>query len=158
MAHMMETHNGRQGYSSGHARHYCAQAGGTAAHRKPGSLRESALHTQTVLDNMVDGVITINVHGLVESFNRAASSIFGYAPEEVLGRNVSMLMPEFHRGHYDDYLQHYQNTGVAHVIGTHRCRSTGTLEPRHARHGGTGTFHPAGRRNRNDPAPGSVGA
>jgi PAS domain-containing protein len=44
------------------------------------ALRESALHTQAILDNVVDAVITINRDGLIESFNRAATSIFGYRP------------------------------------------------------------------------------
>jgi PAS domain-containing protein len=50
------------------------------------ALRDAALHTQTILDNMVDGVISINAQGLVESFNYAASHMFGHAVHEVLGR------------------------------------------------------------------------
>lgn len=56
------------------------------------ALRESALHTQTVLDNMVDGVITINAQGLVESFNKAACRIFGYPPDDVIGRPASVIL------------------------------------------------------------------
>jgi len=84
------------------------------------SLRESDLHNQTILDNIVDGVITINAQGRMESFNKAASTIFGYAPEEVLGRNVAMLMPQTHGSHHDGYLQHFQRTGEARVIGKPR--------------------------------------
>jgi diguanylate cyclase (GGDEF)-like protein/PAS domain S-box-containing protein len=84
------------------------------------TLRDSALHTQTILDNMVDGVITISAQGLVESFNFAASRIFDYPIHEVLGRNVSMLMPEPYRSHHDGYLQHYMQTGQARVIGQPR--------------------------------------
>ena len=84
------------------------------------NLRESALHTQAILDNMHDGVITIDDHGLMESFNKAASIIFGYAPEEVVGQNVSMLMHEPQHSHHDDYLQHYRDTGEARMIGAPR--------------------------------------
>jgi diguanylate cyclase (GGDEF)-like protein/PAS domain S-box-containing protein len=81
------------------------------------SLRESALHTQTILDNMVDGVITINPQGLVESFNKAASTIFGYAPQEIIGHNLSVLMPEPHRSQHNGFLAHYQQTGEERIIG-----------------------------------------
>ncbi|MDO8250739.1 MAG: EAL domain-containing protein [Rhodoferax sp.] len=81
------------------------------------SLRQSALHSQTILDNIADGVITINAQGLIESFNKAASTIFGYAPEVVLGRNVAMLMPEPVRSHHDAYLQQGQSTGQASIVG-----------------------------------------
>ena len=83
-------------------------------------LEESALHSQAILDNMVDGVITIDVRGRIQSFNQAASEIFNYPLEEVLERNVSMLMPDPHRSHHDGYLQHFQHTGEARVIGKPR--------------------------------------
>ncbi len=84
------------------------------------ALEESARHSQAVLDNMVDGVITIDVRGRIQSFNQAASRIFGYRLAEVLERNVSVLMPEPHRSHHDGYLHHFQHTGEARVIGKPR--------------------------------------
>ncbi|SDP48280.1 response regulator receiver modulated diguanylate cyclase/phosphodiesterase with PAS/PAC sensor(s) [Rhodoferax sp. OV413] len=84
------------------------------------ALQATAQHSQAILDNMVDGVITIDARGQMESFNKAASAIFGYAPDEVLGRNVAMLMPGPHRQHHDSYLQHFQRTGEARVIGLPR--------------------------------------
>ena len=81
------------------------------------TLHDTALHKQTILDSMADGVVTINAQGLIESFNPAACGIFGYAADEVLGCNVSMLMPEPHWSHHDDYLSHYRNTGEARVVG-----------------------------------------
>ncbi|WP_114969102.1 putative bifunctional diguanylate cyclase/phosphodiesterase [Rhodoferax ferrireducens] len=84
------------------------------------SLRQSALHSQTILDNMADGVITIDAQGLIESFNKAASTIFGYRLEAVLGRNVAMLMPEPVRSHYNDLLQLSQSTGPASIVGLPR--------------------------------------
>jgi len=97
------------------------------------ALRESALHTQTILDNMVDSVITIDRHGLIESFNRAATSIFSYAANEVIGRNVSMLMADHDRRHHDVYMQHHHDTGETRVIGKVRemlaARKNGQVFP-----------------------------
>lgn len=84
------------------------------------ALRESAMYTQSLLDNVVDAVITINREGLIESFNRAATSTFGYDAMDVIGRNVSMLMPEPDRSRHDSYLQRYHETREAKVIGQPR--------------------------------------
>ncbi|MEJ6007459.1 PAS domain S-box protein [Paucibacter sp. AS339] len=96
-------------------------------------LKESAQHTQAILDNMEDGVISIDAQGLMISFSQAASEIFGYAPDEVLGRNVSMLMPEPHRSHHDHYLALYAKGGEARMIGRPRelegLRKDGSLFP-----------------------------
>lgn len=96
-------------------------------------LKESAQHTQAILDNMEDGVISIDARGLIVSFSQAASEIFGYVPEEVLGRNVSMLMPEPHRSHHDHYLALYGKSGEARMIGRPRelegLRKDGSLFP-----------------------------
>ena len=56
-------------------------------------LRDQALKTQAILDNMVDGMITINADGIIEAFNPAAEQIFGYTADEALGQNVTILMP-----------------------------------------------------------------
>ena len=84
------------------------------------ALLEQARHTQAILDNIVDGIVTINQQGIIESFNPAASAIFGYTPDEVVGCNVSMLMPSPHREAHDDYLRNYQASGVAQIIGITR--------------------------------------
>ncbi|MFO1193335.1 MAG: PAS domain S-box protein [Rhodoferax sp.] len=81
------------------------------------ALRESALHTQAILDNVVDAVITINRDGVIESFNRAATSIFGYRPVEVIGHNVALLMADHDRQHHDAYMRHHLDTGESRVIG-----------------------------------------
>ena len=46
-----------------------------------------------ILDNTVDGIITINEHGLIEAYNKACCNLFGYTPEDVIGKNIKILMP-----------------------------------------------------------------
>ena len=77
---------------------------------------ESAALLSAIIQNAIDGIITIDDRGKVESINPAACNLFLYNPEEVIGNNVSMLMPEpYHREH-DDYLHRYQKTGDPHII------------------------------------------
>lgn len=73
-----------------------------------------------IIDTAIDGIITIDNKGIVESINPSACSLFGYLPEEVVGNNISMLMPEPDRGRHDGYIERYQKTGEAHIIGVGR--------------------------------------
>jgi len=97
------------------------------------ALKEQVEHTQTILDNMVDGIITIDQDGIIQSCNPTASRIFAYTTEEVLGKNVKMLMPSPHRENHDSYLRNYQATGVARIVGIGRevegLRKDGSLFP-----------------------------
>jgi PAS domain S-box-containing protein len=72
------------------------------------------------VDNVVDAIITIDEAGTVETFNRAAETIFGYDASEVIGQNVRMLMPNPDRGRHDGYLSSYIGTGEAKIIGIGR--------------------------------------
>ena len=75
------------------------------------ALIEGAQYRQAILDNMVDAVMTINRSGLVESFNKAACSIFGYQATEIMGQHLSLLMPVAHRDSDEAYLARFLRTG-----------------------------------------------
>ena len=89
-------------------------------HQAEARLRASALYSQTILDNMLDGVVTIGATGLIQSCNKAACALFGYAADELVGRNVSLLMPDPHVALHDVYLQQFLDSGEKHLIGKAR--------------------------------------
>src|SRR5690242_5720627 len=82
--------------------------------------RDSDAQIRAILDTAVDAIITIDERGRMESFNRAAQKLFGFQPNEVIGKNVKMLMPEPYRGEHDGYLSSYLRTGKAKIIGIGR--------------------------------------
>jgi two-component system sensor kinase FixL len=84
------------------------------------SARASAERLRAVIDNAHDAIIAIDARGAIETFNRAAQRIFGYTPEEVIGKNVSMLMPQPYRREHDGYINNYLTTGIPRIIGTGR--------------------------------------
>jgi hypothetical protein len=83
-------------------------------------LRDNEARLRAVMDNAVDGLITIDERGIVTSFSRPAERIFSFCADEVLGRNVNMLMPEPFHGAHDGYLAAYLTTGQAKIIGIGR--------------------------------------
>lgn len=82
--------------------------------------KESNLKLEAILDSIADAVINIDECGTVLSFNRAATNIFGYQEQEVVGKNIKMLMPEDIAQQHDHYLAQYLTSGVAKIIGSGR--------------------------------------
>ena len=83
-------------------------------------LQASQIRRQAVLENVVDGIITIDSRGVIQDFNRAAEKMFGYTAAEAVGNNVSMLMPPQIAAEHDGYLENYLRGGPAHIIGIGR--------------------------------------
>jgi len=82
-----------------------------------GELEKSQNQLQAIIQNVMDGIITINKSGEIQGFNPAVEQIFGYLQQDVLGKNVKMLMPEPHRGEHDTYLNRYLSTGQRRILG-----------------------------------------
>jgi len=74
----------------------------------------------SVLDSMLETVVTIDEQGVIQSMNRAGEKMFGYSANEIIGRNVSTLMPEPYRSEHDGYIQRYLRSGEPHIIGKGR--------------------------------------
>ncbi|HLL54418.1 MAG TPA: PAS domain S-box protein, partial [Myxococcaceae bacterium] len=84
------------------------------------ALRETSERLRAVLDTAVDGIITIDERGIIQTVNAATVQLFQYAPEELIGQNVKVLMPEPYRREHDSYMARYRDTGVPRVIGIGR--------------------------------------
>ncbi len=82
------------------------------------SNREQEL--KTILDTVVDGILTIDEKGNLRQLNKSAEKMFGYPSQEVVGKNVKMLMPEPYASEHDNYLKSYAETGAAKIIGIGR--------------------------------------
>lgn len=97
------------------------------------SLQEAALHTLSILDNMLDGVLTIDRKGHIESANKAAVKLFGYSANEMLGHSVAMLLPEPYSGEHDQQMQLFKHSGSNYLVGKPReilgKRKDGTVFP-----------------------------
>ncbi len=84
------------------------------------NLKESADHTQAILDNMFDGVISIDEQGVIQSMNSAASKIFGYSANEAIGENVTLLMPPHLKSQYEAHLNYHHESLDSPVLNTLR--------------------------------------
>ncbi|MDP2809482.1 MAG: PAS domain S-box protein [Rhodocyclaceae bacterium] len=83
-------------------------------------LAAHSARTQAILRTMLDGVIHIDAQGKILTANEAVTTLFGYEEHELLGANVSLLMPEPHRSAHDGYLQRYRDTDVSRLCGRRR--------------------------------------
>lgn len=96
-------------------------------------LRESEARVHAIVETAAEGIIVIGEQGIIERFNPAAERMFGYTEAEVMGKNISMLMPAPYREEHDGYLARYLKTGEKKIIGIRRemvgMRSGGATFP-----------------------------
>jgi PAS domain S-box-containing protein len=105
----------------------------TERKRAEAALRESEQRMRAILETAVEGIVTIDERGIIESLNPAACRTFGYEPHEIIGQNVSVLMPSPDREKHDGYIANFLRSGHAKIIGIGRevvgRRKDGTLFP-----------------------------
>ena len=83
-------------------------------------MKQEKATLDAILNSIVDGVITIDHLGTIASFNNAAESLFGYSADEVVGKNLKMLMPDPDQSKHDGYLKSYLRSGDPKIIGIGR--------------------------------------
>tara|TARA_R110002049_G_scaffold265234_2_gene441348 strand:+ start:1821 stop:3071 length:1251 start_codon:yes stop_codon:yes gene_type:complete len=95
--------------------------------------QEDELRAQAIFNASVDGIITISDKGIIESMNPSSLVLFGYAADELIGKNINCLMPQPHRKQHDQYIDNYNTTGQKKIIDTGRevegLRKDGTTFP-----------------------------
>ena len=105
----------------------------TSRRRAEEALRASEALTRSVVYSALDGIVTADESGTILSFNPAAERMFGYAAEEAIGQNLSLLMAEPDRSKHDSYIRTYLETGKKKIIGigreTQGLRKNGTAFP-----------------------------
>jgi PAS domain S-box-containing protein len=103
--------------------------------RNEETVRASEARMQAILKTATDAIITMDVHGIIQSVNPASERMFGYAAAEMVGQNVGLIMPSPYREEHDGYLRQYLQTGNKHVIGASRelyaRRKDGGIFPMH---------------------------
>jgi len=96
-------------------------------------LIEKTEQLNAVINTTIEAIITIDRNGIILSMNKAGEQMFGYTPDELIGRNVNALMPSPHTQEHDQYIQRYLDTGEARIIGKGReliaKRKDGSLFP-----------------------------
>lgn len=125
-------------YPSAHHQHFIAMVTHTAAiaierQQSEAALKDAAEYTQIILDNVVDGIVTTDAHGKLESYNNSAARIFGYSAEEVLGKSINQLTPGLHRETGTNKLDTLSAEAPARVLSRRRemegLRKEGTSFP-----------------------------
>ena len=97
------------------------------------ALQASEQISSAIVETAVNAIITIDASGIIETVNTATERLFGYQRIELIGKNISMFMPQPYRDRHDGYIQNYLNTGVKRIIGIGRevvgQRKDGTVFP-----------------------------
>ena len=88
----------------------------TESERTTLAFRDAATRLKATLDNVLDGIVTIDDHGNIDSFSAGAEQLLGYQAGEVIGQNVKLLMPAVHASGHDTYLATYRATRVPHIM------------------------------------------
>ncbi len=83
-------------------------------------VKDSAKRLRAVMDNVLESIVTIDRHGIIQSVNQPTAQMFGYDLDELIGQNVKMLMPEPHRSAHDQYIENYRSTRIAKIMGAGR--------------------------------------
>lgn len=83
-------------------------------------VQRSEVRHRAVLAGLLDPLLTIDGRGTVQEVSRSVENAFGYRPEELIGKNIRMLMPEPHSSQHDGYLEHYRRTGQTGILGRTR--------------------------------------
>lgn len=98
-------------------------------------LKEKEERLRMTVENAADGIIVIDENGIIDTFNESAQHIFGYTPDEVIGEDVALLMPDADGKNHDNYVTHFLKTGRSTVLGVGRevtaKRKNGNLFPLH---------------------------
>jgi PAS domain S-box-containing protein len=84
------------------------------------SLQSSVARQRAILQSMVDGLVTIDARGRIHNVNNAITTLFGYEPQELIGKNVAMLMPEPMHSEHENYIGNYLSTGESKILGKGR--------------------------------------
>ncbi len=92
----------------------------TEQKRAQEALQDREAKTNAILETAVDGIVTTDANGVIESFNPAAERLLGYRADEVIGRNVKILMPIPYQDGHDSYINSYLNTGQPKLLGIGR--------------------------------------
>ncbi len=96
-----------------------AGPGAPSAHGPP-TVEQSELLHRSLIDGMLDPVLTIDLTGRILHANRAVEQAFGYTADDLVGRNIKLLMPEPYHSEHDGYLAHYRRTGETNILGRTR--------------------------------------
>jgi PAS domain S-box-containing protein len=90
------------------------------SHQISDSLIESESRMRTVMNTATDGFVIINSKGIIEEVNQATQKTFGYQQDQLVGSNISMLMPQADAAEHDNYIKNYLHGAEAKVVGKKR--------------------------------------